>query len=532
VRRVSSQGRKERKDFMKKVLLVVALLLLATPVFAADVTVTATVAPEVDINKTSEPNWTRAVTIGWTGAAEANSIRAFALRLDVDSGTNLDNIRSFKRGECNTVSRGYGIFPAKFRQYIDVQNPTTADWQDANYNPLAEWNDPNSGGGNDNPNMVVELGTLFVEPNSPGTSGTLFVVDVNSEGKNDCNLCISLDQIRGGVVKKDTTAADVCLPPGGGGAPAGCVKVLFPRGAIVPNIVGLDAAAADAALLAAQLTTGAVTTKYSDTVPNNVVISQGTAPGTVVPIGTAIDYLKSLGVFPTPSQIIYPKWDADVCVPVYWAGVAGATQYRLERSANSGSTWTATVYTGTATYFGNTVTAAPNYRYRVMAKNADSNSLYLTGTFDCNAYLSTCYRNGATTDPNWTNWVQVGRPDCWCKASTAQEPNGSGYQCDGDIDGLTQGTLDKFRVSGNDLTLLTNNWKKKNSNLTMDPNVIMGGKLKIVGSQCADLDHKTQGTLDKFRVSGNDLTILTNNWKKKSSSTAAGTQYLPGNCPR
>jgi hypothetical protein len=571
---------------MKKVLLVVALFLLATPVFAADVTVTATAGA---ISNPSEPNKLIPVTIGWTGAAEANSIRAFALVLNVDGGTNLDNIRGFKRGECNAVSRGYGIFPARFRQFIDVQNPTTADWEDPNYSPLAWWSDPNSGGGNDNPNMVVELGTLFVEPNSPGTSGTLFVVDVNSEGAGECNLCISLDQIRGGVVKKDTTAADVCLPSTGGNY--GCIKIAYgvpipniigmtkaaadaaisgvglnpngtgtmvctgvydtvltqdtgsvplgttvnytyETGRVVPNIVGLTGPAAQAALTAAGLTTGTITGQYSDTIPVGQVMSQTVAAGTCVANATPVGYTASLGPMPAPAQIIYPKWDADCCVPVYWSNVAGATQYRLERSANSGSTWTATVYTGTATYFGNTVTAAPTYRYRVIAKNADSNGTYLAGTFDCNAYLSTCYRGGVTTDPNWANWLSAGRPDCWCKASTAQEPNGSGYQCDGDADGATSGAPNNYRVYTGDLNFLTTHWKKKASNLTMDPNVTQAGKLKIVQTQCADLDHKSSGAPNNYRVYTGDLNILTTNWKKKNSSATPTTVNLPGTCPR
>jgi len=238
---------------MKKVLLVVALLLLATPVFAADVTVTATVGSVIN---PSDANKLVPVTIGWTGAATADAIRAFALVLNADSGTNLDHIRDFNKGESTKPNGGYGIFPARFRQMITVLNSTDVctpygpGYSDSNYNPLAWYSDPNSGGGNDNPNMVVELGTLFKDANAPGTSGTLFVVDVNSEGKTDCNLCISLDQIRGGVVKKDTTAADVCLPSTGGNY--GCIKLTWgPIPCTEPNVVGMTRAAAKAALEAA-----------------------------------------------------------------------------------------------------------------------------------------------------------------------------------------------------------------------------------------------------------------------------------------
>jgi len=323
---------------MKKVLLVVALLLLAAPVFAADVTITATFGT---ISNPSEPNKLVPLTVGWTGAADACSIRAFALRMTADTGRNLDNIRGFKVGESNAVSKGFGIFPGKFRDFIDVQNPTTADWADTNYNPLAPAGDLNSAGGNDNPTMVVELGTLYVgDANAPGTSGTLFVVDVNLEGNTgSTSVCFALEQTRGGVVKKDGTAATVTLPGTGG-----CVT--FSSCVTIPTIVGLTTAAANAAITGAGLTVGTVTNQYSDTVANDIVMTQDTG---CVAVGTPVNYKYSLGRFPTPQQIIYPRWDADSNVPVYWSQAAGATRYELERSANGGSTW-ANAYTGTATF--------------------------------------------------------------------------------------------------------------------------------------------------------------------------------------
>jgi len=447
---------------MKKVLLVVALLLLATPVFAADVTVTATPASAAgDLVQ---------VTVGYTGAATADAIRAFALSLttDLDSNAVMSNIRGFKVGESNAISKGYGIFPAKFRQYIQVQNPTTADWSDPNYTPLAEWGDANAGWGINTKWMVVELGTLYQgDANAPGTSGTLFVFDVNNPNRADCNLCIALDQIRGGVVKKDANAATVTLPPGGSGAPPGCIRIVY-----------------------------------------------GPPP-----------------TLAAPAQIIYPRWDPDSNVPVYWSQVATATSYELERSANSGSTW-ANVYTGTATFKAERLeTQGANYRYRVRAKNATLTSDYRTGTVDCNAYLSRCYRNGVTSDPNWANWLSAGRPDCWCKASGAQEPNGSGYQCDGDADGATSGAPFNYRVFTGDLTILSTHYKKTAAQMTADPNVNLAGKLKIHAA-CADIDHKSSGAPFNYRIFTGDLNIVSANYKKINSSAVTATNRLPGNCPR
>ena len=102
------------------------------------------------------------------------------------------------------------------------------------------------------------------------------------------------------------------------------------------------------------------------------------------------------------------------------------------------------------------------------------------------------------------DWVNCGKPDCWCAP-----PVGSGYQCDGDCDGATE-TFFKYRVFGNDLACVVENWKGKCSDPGFNP--------------CADFDHKTE-TFFKYRVFGNDLAILVGNWKRKDS-------ILPGDCPR
>jgi hypothetical protein len=516
-------GKKRKEGFMKKALLIVALLLLVTPVMA-----TTTITAVNEGNSVVDGNRTDIIRVDYSTDVD---IRAFALDINTEGGPTYDNIRDFHRGESNSPSRpgkGYGIFPSRFRDNIVVTNP---NWVDTNYTPIPAWNEPetmqdgnlNSGMGFSK--MIVEMGALYDgEANKPALSGTLFRFDVRGYNINSVtdHVTIAANALRGGVVNSDGNTIAATF--------VGCDLVYPSPGATVPLIVGLDKTVADACIIAAILTVDPphITSKYSDTVGLNVVIDQNLVAGTSVPYGSAMSYTYSLGRFPAPTQLLYPKWDPDSNLPVYWSQVAGATSYELERSLNGGAY--SNVYTGTATFKTESV-AVGFYRYQVRAKNADSNSLYTTGTYDCNAYLSTCYRGGNTADANWTNWKDVGRPDCWCKASTAQEPNGSGYQCDGDADGATQGTLDKFRVSGNDLSMLTGNWKKKNSNLTMDPNVILSGKIKITGA-CADFDHKTQGTLDKFRVSGNDLSVLTGNWKKKDSSSVTATNRLIGNCPR
>lgn len=117
--------------------------------------------------------------------------------------------------------------------------------------------------------------------------------------------------------------------------------------------------------------------------------------------------------------------------------------------------------------------------------------------------LPDCFPSGYTTYPDW---VTMGKPDCWCAP-----PEGSGYQCDGDTDGLKQTPPFYYRVYTNDLGVLFSNWKKKITDPTLNP--------------CADIDHKKQTPPFYYRVYTNDLGILFSNWKAKDSG-------LPGDCPR
>lgn len=65
--------------------------------------------------------------------------------------------------------------------------------------------------------------------------------------------------------------------------------------ATVPGLTGKSQADADAALAAAELTTGSVTEEYSDDYEAGIVISQKTAEGKKVAKGTAVDYVISKG---------------------------------------------------------------------------------------------------------------------------------------------------------------------------------------------------------------------------------------------
>jgi hypothetical protein len=195
---------------MRRILLIVAMLLIAAPAMAT-VTVSA-------IDK-------------GCGVVEVNYIctgtdraRAFALDIAVDSNFTIVNIKDFNRGESNKVAPGklgYGIFPGKFRDWI---NPASPNWADTNYNPVAPVNDLDANTGLRTKAVTVELGTLYVAGNEPCLTGTLFRLDVNENkfGVADCNLRLTLNTTRGGIVDVNgNPVTSVVLATGTG-------KVKFP----------------------------------------------------------------------------------------------------------------------------------------------------------------------------------------------------------------------------------------------------------------------------------------------------------------
>ncbi len=141
------------------------------------------------------------------------------------------------------------------------------------------------------------------------------------------------------------------------------------------------------------------------------------------------------------------------------------------------------------------------YRGGVVLENGTTFAVSKSLAITCG---NDCFPSGYTT---YASWVTLGKPSCWCAP-----PNGSGYQCKGDADGLTQNPPSNYRVYSNDLAKITANWKKKTSDTTLNP--------------CADIDHKTQNPPSNYRVYSNDLGIVVTNWKKKDSAIG-----VPAPCP-
>jgi hypothetical protein len=208
---VCNFARKKRKDgrFMRRILLIVAMLLLATAPAMATVTVRAMQnGPSNALGQyTTSGRNCNILDVNYTCDA-SEKVRAFALEITLDNGFVFSSIQDFKRGESNSTSPGYGIFPGSFRDNID---PGAVDWQDVNYSPIAPPSDTDAAGTGIGTNKVIlEMGSLYVDDtNKPASAGTLcrLVIDPNRAcTPADCNLTIAVNTTRGGVVLEDGSA--------------------------------------------------------------------------------------------------------------------------------------------------------------------------------------------------------------------------------------------------------------------------------------------------------------------------------------
>ena len=152
-------------------------------------------------------------------------------------------------------------------------------------------------------NLVVSTG-----------SGGVTVPSVVGLSRSAAQAAILGAQLTIGVVS--TAASDSVpsgnvvgqTPAGGASAPKGTAVSLVvstgPGSISVPNVVGLAQAAAQAAIVAAQLTVGAVTTAPHATVPAGQVISQTPTGGASVSKGSAVSLVASSGSAVTLASIL------------------------------------------------------------------------------------------------------------------------------------------------------------------------------------------------------------------------------------
>ena len=171
---------------MRKLSLLLAVLLVATPALAA-------------VKIIVEPAGT---TVAVKYQTDGEKVRAFALDIVVDKGT-ITGISDFVRGESTAQNPGYGIFPANFARYITVNADTgdVAKWDVNDYTPIADPCDPGALGGLGTKGITIEMGALYYpaddsSPNAPPNSGQLFKLSLSQAA----NMTVTLNEIRGGIV--------------------------------------------------------------------------------------------------------------------------------------------------------------------------------------------------------------------------------------------------------------------------------------------------------------------------------------------
>ena len=365
---------------MKKIVFVLAVFLLAAPVWAS-----------VDVDCTCDGY---EVTVSFDARSEADpNVRAFALDITVDSGAKITGASNF--------NSDFNIYPGS----IDI-NDTTGNVDDAG-SPICDagvYGDTLGGIGSGG--MTIEMGSLYekdVDP-APDPCGVLLKFTVDAA----CNVGFAGNVSRAGsngVVMEDPCAAPVVNF-------GTCGMVIC----VVPNVVDMTQADANAAIIAADFTVGNITTDCNDTIAAGNVISSNPAAGATPGCGTAVDIVVSTG--------------------------------------------------------------------------------------SCECYAG---------QPDYDEWVSVGKPICWCFPR----------QCHGDADGYDYGR-NNYWTSSPDLNIMKAAWNKPFPDINGVTLTVEG---RVVPLICADFDRLPYGRND-YRVSSPDLNILKKYW---NINNGPDPNCVPGN---
>jgi len=174
---------------MKKVLLLVALVLITSPVMGAVI---------IDVNTSGEAENVARIDYEVTNGTYP---RAFALDVSVDGSAVISNVYDYHVGESNNIAKGYGIFPGNIQ--INVSGDVT-DYG----TPVAPAGAPDTPGQTGSNSITLEMGSLyFGSINVPPVSGTLCRILVSGSTQ----MTVTEDATRGGVVLEDATSASVDL---------------------------------------------------------------------------------------------------------------------------------------------------------------------------------------------------------------------------------------------------------------------------------------------------------------------------------
>jgi hypothetical protein len=140
---------------------------------------------------------------------DGEKVRAFALDVTVSKGT-IDDVTDFVVGESTQANPGYGIFPAAFSQFIEVDAETgeVITWDVNDYMPVADPCDcpDDTLLGLGTSGITLEMGALYSPAddnsiNAPGNTGTLCKLVLSDAA----DVTVTTNACRGGIVLTDPT---------------------------------------------------------------------------------------------------------------------------------------------------------------------------------------------------------------------------------------------------------------------------------------------------------------------------------------
>ena len=126
-------------------------------------------------------------------------VRAFALNVSVNKG-QIVGISDFFRGVSTAEARGYGIFPAAFRDHITPNQGPNIDWNVSHYTPVAVVADrpADTLPGLSSSGVTLEFGGLWdpIDPTTlPDSAGTLCALQISEPA----HVSVTANLARGGV---------------------------------------------------------------------------------------------------------------------------------------------------------------------------------------------------------------------------------------------------------------------------------------------------------------------------------------------
>ena len=415
---------------MKKLILVLAMILIATPAFAAvSVTLSVHDTNKIDINYSYDSNSERP--------------RAFALDVNITPPAKFTAIGNYVKGESKRDPNhdtdvnhiGYGIYPARMKFQL---NKAKTGYDVNNYgSPLADdVNDPGaSGTGLGTSRVVLEFGSLYYirdhnsvrlrDQNEPLKSGKLCTLTVDCNDANgDVWIAAKEEEIyRGGIVLEDGTASNVNIT----GANVSCAPPPPPPPGKATGPTPSNGNP--------KVTT---TTDLSWTAGSGIVDSHDVYFGTASP--GAPQGNQTATTFDTATMD------------------AGKTYYWRIDEKNTGGTTTGDVWSFVTECYGNQT----NY-----AEWADA------GKPDCWCYPRQCHGDGdgLKAGDSKNGYYYVGAADLtllqgkWKVKNSPKGPGLSGNEGCGDFDHLKAGDSKNgyYRIGAGDLTILQGKWKVKES---------------------------------------------------------------------